>query len=871
MNSSEIDDPFDLIKRTLQGLEAHGARAREDTLTIAIVIDAIDEVSYNQQRRTLDLVNKLVELNEEFSTVRTRAILFTRVDTRVQELCPSEEGWTHHPIPENSLRGDILTAVLGRLRDSRLRMSGTERLSLAETVAERASGMFRLAGLYVDHLLKPNQRKLSAKHLETIINGLPDDLYAFYDRIIEKIDPETRPQAFKSLRWILYTEGGLSLSEIAEACSINFPGDHGHVESSASAVDPLDVTDPLSGFIRIHPSLPENTEELTMNYYNVTIAHFSVGEYLEKQSHRSFDLDRSFYSQLNASMYLMRACFHYLAIITQEHAPAIQNWALAEYVLKNWNHHVAAYLHHSDETYNSSSINLLALKVQNCFSFADAHLYDDASTFRTTIIKFIEDIISGEKESLKLAFFSSFLGWSQSVPGSLDLGQIRLLMLYPSTDPNSPIHCPLFICSLENKPSYEVISYYWAWPQELTKISIDHQDTKITLSLHNALLDVRNHLSSPQAFWVDQLSMNQYNEEEFTNPVQQLSGSARSVRCWVNPKDGIPHTNVAIELMSNKIWTRAKIVQELALAKNITLMNGDQLLSWEAEVFELSANAEISLAKDSRTWNLSDAVKIGVSTINSIRSYRERRATDHEVAIEELLYGFRHLKTSRPIDKVMAMLPMVTGGTTDFEDDSEIPFTAAFVKVAVTNMTKHDALDLLSINNIEECNHGLPSWVPCWVNRIYEAPLSPGPFKPDEPPLFQASKKQPRFEFREAISELHIYGVAVDVISLTWTRDAFMRQASHTVSGSVAFSKPPLSEAHQIYQWSDTIPITWEPDNGQTVSCEDPAIARALTEERIVSRYSKISSRAVDFHQINLNQEALPPSRAERLICSTLR
>jgi hypothetical protein len=280
LNSSEIRDVDDVIEKTLRSLDTSGASIHQGGLSIVIVIDAIDEVSYTQQKRCLDLLDKFVKLNQGNRVVRVRAIVFSRYDTRVQDLCRPDKGWQSQPIPLPDLRDDILKAVLGRLKGSRLRMSDAERQVLTEKIATRANGMFRLAGLYVDHLLRPNQRRLQLERLEETLKSLPNDLYRYYDQVLERIDDEkARSDSLKALRWLLHSAETLSVSQLAEACAVPFPGDANHDKRLIEEIDPIDVIDPLSGLIRVSPDPPENIDDMNPDLHRVTIAHFSVGEY----------------------------------------------------------------------------------------------------------------------------------------------------------------------------------------------------------------------------------------------------------------------------------------------------------------------------------------------------------------------------------------------------------------------------------------------------------------------------------------------------------------------------------------------------------------------------------------------------------------
>ncbi|CAI6336252.1 unnamed protein product [Periconia digitata] len=892
LNASEIHDIDALIEKTIAGLDAQGAEVGKGSLTIMLVLDAIDEVSYDQQRRTLSLINALVEQNKTYTAVRFRAVLFTRNDMRVKELCPTEEGWTHQQIPEDSLESDILTAVQGRLAESRLRMSASERHSLAKTVGDRAGGMFRLAGLYVDHLLKPNQRKLSSTQLQTIINALPNDLYDFYDRIISKIeDQEARRLSFKSLRWIFYASGVMSLGEIAEACSRSFPGDNEYVEGLISEVDPLDIVDPLSGFIHINPPLPEDTDDLDYEQHRITIAHFSVGEYLMNRVHLSFDVRPSFYQQYDASLYLAQAAFCYLgSYLSEPENTTIGAWPLLKYAADQWPYHVAASIHPSHRMSECCSLNInsLALKVRNCFAYPDADLYTDAEKLRQRVKDYMRAVLSEKQVALlssRLLGSASLASMNESdAPpyNTLDLGQIRFVMLYPSSEENVNPRCELFTCSLDNDPNYDFIAWCWQASAPETEIPVAGRKVRTKASVIDALIHLQCRLERPQAIWVDMLCINRDDDAERTNQIQQISSTAtnaRQVICWLDRKYSAPPSLPSFDLYSNMFWRRSWVIQELVLAKQITIMFGNQSWDWQMVVPLLQSftDNDVVSARRSRpdliTDGIAGAVKAGIKTIDSVQVIRKRLAEGEVVNLEELLSTFCHMRAPNLTDKIASLVSFNTEHYNEYQSliDYSVPFTGVYVRLAVTIMESRKTLDLLAFNNIESCPHGLPTWAPCWVDPIFRDPLAPGVFKPDQPHLFQASKKQPRFDFREAISELHIYGLLVDEIATTWTRDDYIRRASTKgPDGNPILSRLPLPEFSEVYSWTDNhVPISLDFQEVKTVNCENSEIARALTEGRTIHHYSRASSILENADKLRLDTESLPLSRADRLICET--
>jgi Heterokaryon incompatibility protein (HET) len=95
--------------------------------------------------------------------------------------------------------------------------------------------------------------------------------------------------------------------------------------------------------------------------------------------------------------------------------------------------------------------------------------------------------------------------------------KIRLLHLLPSEDENAPIQCKLIDYSLQNsgkrKHLYEALSYVWGSEQKPNSLLIGDYFLPITLSLHEALLRLRDHALG-RYMWIDAVCINQNDDRE---------------------------------------------------------------------------------------------------------------------------------------------------------------------------------------------------------------------------------------------------------------------------------------------------------------------------------------------------------------------
>ncbi|KAE9378476.1 HET-domain-containing protein, partial [Stipitochalara longipes BDJ] len=111
---------------------------------------------------------------------------------------------------------------------------------------------------------------------------------------------------------------------------------------------------------------------------------------------------------------------------------------------------------------------------------------------------------------------------------------IRLLHL-GSGCRSSPLKAHLINCDLDNKYSYESLSYVWG-KQDLSEVLlIVGREFKISKNLHTILL----HLRQPdkvRILWIDAICINQQDSAEKGKQVAmmgQIYQQAGSVLCWL--------------------------------------------------------------------------------------------------------------------------------------------------------------------------------------------------------------------------------------------------------------------------------------------------------------------------------------------------
>jgi hypothetical protein len=111
-------------------------------------------------------------------------------------------------------------------------------------------------------------------------------------------------------------------------------------------------------------------------------------------------------------------------------------------------------------------------------------------------------------------------------------GEIRILVLQPG-EYTDKLRIQLKKVRLEDKPTYNAISYAWQGQKPNIPIECAGQEFRITPNLRDALVQFR-HQNEPQQLWADAICINQTDDDEKTRQVQLMSSIyAQTVTCLV--------------------------------------------------------------------------------------------------------------------------------------------------------------------------------------------------------------------------------------------------------------------------------------------------------------------------------------------------
>ncbi len=219
---------------------------------------------------------------------------------------------------------------------------------------------FRWAYCQIDAL----QKCLTANAVRKALKALPKSLDDTYDRILLNIDPEFYEYTSAALRWLVFAERPLFLSELADAAVIRpeatVPFDMDNRFQSAG-----DILHVLSGLviIQIKGTLSYEDDFYAAGYDDdtspiVRLAHFSVKEYLTSSRISSgpaaiFSLDESLSSRM-----ILESCLSYFEQYTCTRSKTFEEYDLDDFPLLSYSSEY--WPSHATSQLQPSTIDLLS-------------------------------------------------------------------------------------------------------------------------------------------------------------------------------------------------------------------------------------------------------------------------------------------------------------------------------------------------------------------------------------------------------------------------------------------------------------------------------------------------------------------------------
>jgi hypothetical protein len=323
------------------------------------------------------------------------------------------------------------------------------------------------------------------------------------------------------------------------------------------------------------------------------------------------------------------------------------------------------------------------------------------------------------------------------------------------------VECNLTHVDLTSHPTYIAISYCWDIPQPRVAITCNGKKLHIRNNLHKALVLLRDSRESG-VLWADAICINQNNHHERGQQVELMKDifqSADKVIVWLGPeadnsdvgiqaardlaeagREYLKHRDSLERMPEDELWrqlfgkfkersewnhrrfhalsqiidrnwfSRTWIVQEVALAKNITMLCGKATISWE----DMMAACIIQNQLDVYTSD-HDRDTAPLILYKSRRYFQEGIYSD----LLSILYRHRLFDATDPRDKCYG-LGALASDSVGKHFMSQIDYTldpfVLYRQIATEMLKAGTDLNVLSIPPGLAKEHApeLPTWVPDW-------------------------------------------------------------------------------------------------------------------------------------------------------------
>ena len=203
----------------------HEARLRECLLSVfdhsskglCVFIDGLDEYEGNLMQ-LLRFLTKLQTVGKNSGTPRK-----IYVSSRPEPI-PSQllEGTSSLSMSEENRRGirqSIMSDIPSKIAED------PQWRTLCDEIVERADGVFLWARFALDELVQGYCKGESIDELSARLESVPDELEDIYKRIIERMEPQTRNEAFVMMQISCFAERSLFLQEFLVAVTFTMQTD----------------------------------------------------------------------------------------------------------------------------------------------------------------------------------------------------------------------------------------------------------------------------------------------------------------------------------------------------------------------------------------------------------------------------------------------------------------------------------------------------------------------------------------------------------------------------------------------------------------------------------------------------------------------
>ena len=292
--------------------------------------------------------------------------------------------------------------------------------------------------------------------------------------------------------------------------------------------------------------------------------------------------------------------------------------------------------------------------------------------------------------------------FSQYLPLNQDRQEIRVVTLHAGAD-DIPISCAIDTLPLAQAQPFYALSYCWGSPGDVAEITLNGELINIRKNLLKFLRSLR-HLNGTIRIWVDYICINQEDVNERNHQVHMMADiykSAVTVYAWLGR--ATKYTNKAIDyinglpsaplpganstqahqehwqlqddledeelsariprpepspcklarqalqhLIKQEYWTRVWVVQEVLLARELSVVVGYKTVRWKRLLDIFSANADQHRSMTPKK-----------QVFESILKLTAKRTQDSCLALPDLLSKFSVCQCHDPRDRIYGMLGLL--------------------------------------------------------------------------------------------------------------------------------------------------------------------------------------------------------------------
>lgn len=354
-------------------------------------------------------------------------------------------------------------------------------------------------------------------------------------------------------------------------------------------------------------------------------------------------------------------------------------------------------------------------------------------------------------------------------------GEFRILQLAPGRKEDK-ISCSFVTASMSRPMKYEAISYLWAAPHqrslEIQLVDPQHKSHSIYIrsNLYAALQNLR-HPNRTRSFWVDALCIN-HDRADSDEKNKQIAmkryvfRSAANLCFWlgedenckkalkfiprildltgidklVKDESAIDDWAAFVALLKNPVFSRLWLVQEVAVAQNVTLHCGQPAIHYgdlvDAVAMFKSFRTDISLLFRRNGRNYKELTDRKVTTAerfievstNALRITNSGTAqtTQRILSLESLVSHLSDLSSSNPLDRIYSVLAIAKDGP-KLDDNTLMPsqmqdigalgidydrnVVDVYQDFVIRAITLSHSLDIICRHWAGLADHSLPTWV----------------------------------------------------------------------------------------------------------------------------------------------------------------